>query len=124
MATTYRHVVTFEGTRPSSRIRNIQTFKRLFDVPSLKPNQMLISGSKPQMQSTDISFGIYKIAVNNQYVYAHNQDQALDVISHINGPGLVKVKREMTDCILADRFGSWRWDLPEREYITLDIEQR
>lgn len=125
MAVTYRHVVTFSGNTPRSKPIRIETYSKLKDVPSLGHNQIMVSGSKPQMMNPDISYGTYDIVLGNQVLMPKNDDEALDIIlNRITGPKEFQyIMDEMAEIVRSDRFGEWTWNA-DGTYVALTIKPK
>jgi len=65
MAKTYRHVYTFEGTRPLDKVKSVETYERLKDVPELGKNQMMASGQNKTPMCKDITCGTFQVQISN-----------------------------------------------------------
>lgn len=65
MAKTYRHVYTFEGTRPLDKVKSVETYERLKDVPELGENQLMSSGQNKMPMSNDITCGTFQVRISN-----------------------------------------------------------
>lgn len=50
MAKTYRHVYTFEGISPLDKVKSIETYMRLKDVPKCGENQIDEGKNKVQIR--------------------------------------------------------------------------
>lgn len=83
MAKTYRHVYTYEGTTPMSRITKSDTYDRLKDVPELDANQSMSSSSMKEPLCMDMSFGKYTTYIENQMCFPLNDEHAISVIKGI-----------------------------------------
>ena len=67
MAKTYRHVYTFEGTRPLDKAKSIETYERLKDVPELGENQLMSSGQNKTPMCNNITCGTFQVQISNIY---------------------------------------------------------
>ena len=61
MTKTYRHVYTFEGTRPLDKVKSVETYERLKDVPARGENQLMSSGQNKTPMCTDITCGTFQV---------------------------------------------------------------
>ena len=61
MTKTYRHVYTFEGTRPLDKVKCVETYEHLKDVPELGKNQMMASGQNKTPMCNDITCGTFQV---------------------------------------------------------------
>jgi hypothetical protein len=64
MTKTYRHVYTFEGTRPLDKVKSVETYERLKDVPECGENQMMSSGQNKTPMCTDITCGTFQVQIS------------------------------------------------------------
>lgn len=67
MAKTYRHVYTFEGTRPLDKVKSVETYERLKDVPECGENQMMSSGQNKAPRCKDITCGTFQVGIANMF---------------------------------------------------------
>ena len=65
MAKTYRHVYTFEGNKPLDRVKSVETYERLMDVPDLGENQLMSSGQNKTPMCNNITCGTFQVQVSN-----------------------------------------------------------
>ena len=82
MTKTYRHVYTFEGTRPLDKVKSVETYERLKDVPELEENQLMSSGQNKTPMSNNITCGTFQVQISN----IHNAGWTIeDAVMFING---------------------------------------
>lgn len=65
MTKTYRHVYTFEGTRPLDKVKSVETYEHLKDVPELEENQLMSSGQNKTPMCKDITCGTFQVQISN-----------------------------------------------------------
>lgn len=65
MAKTYRHVYTFEGTKPLDKVKSVETYERLKDVPERGENQLMSSGQNKTPMCKDITCGTFQVQISN-----------------------------------------------------------
>lgn len=82
MAKTYRHVYTFEGTRPLDKVISVETYERLKDVPKLGGTQIMSSGQNKRPMCDKITHGTFQVQIST----IHNTGWTIeDAVMFING---------------------------------------
>lgn len=74
MAKTYRHVYTFEGIRPLDKVKSVETYERLKDVPECGENQIMSSGQNKTPRCSNITCGTFQVGIANIF----NMDQTIE----------------------------------------------
>lgn len=74
MTKTYRHVYTFEGTKPLDKVKSVETYERLKDVPECGENQIMSSGQNKAPMSNHITRGTFQVGIGNIF----NQDWTIE----------------------------------------------
>ncbi len=67
MAKTYRHIYTFEGNKPLDKVKSVETYERLKDVPELGENQLMSSGQNKTPMCNNITCGTFQVQISNLY---------------------------------------------------------
>lgn len=67
MAKTYRHVYTFEGIRPLDKVKSVETYERLKDVPECGENQIMSSGQNKTPRCSGITCGTFQVGIANMF---------------------------------------------------------
>lgn len=65
MAKTYRHLYTFEGIRPLDKVKSVETYERLKDVPECGETQIMSSGQNKTPRCSNITCGTFQVQISN-----------------------------------------------------------
>lgn len=97
MAKTYRHVYTFEGTRPLDKVKSVETYERLKDVPELGENQLISSGQNKTPMCNSITCGTFQVEISNMYNAGWSIEDAVRFISGLQFAADSNITPEMVE---------------------------
>lgn len=99
MTKTYRHVYTFEGTRPLDKVKSVETYERLMDVPELGKNQMMASGLNKTPMCKDITCGTFQVGIGNIFNTEWTIEGATKFVENLeyNDPATPEEVKELED---------------------------
>jgi len=99
MAKTYRHVYTFEGTRPLDKVKSVETYERLKDVPELGKNQLMSSGQNKTPMCKDITCGTFQVGIGNIFNMEWTIEGATKFVENLeyNDPATPEEVKELED---------------------------